>query len=71
MKIFIMRHGDAANIAGDDSLRPLTEQGDLEAKIMGQWLLHKKTKLLDVFVSPYIRAQQTYNNVSSLSLIHI
>ncbi|HCH70248.1 MAG TPA: phosphohistidine phosphatase SixA [Colwellia sp.] len=65
MKIFIMRHGDAANITGDDSLRPLTEQGDLEAEIMGQWLLHNKTKLLDVFVSPYLRAQQTYNNVSS------
>jgi phosphohistidine phosphatase len=66
MQIFIMRHGEAANRAGDDSLRPLTEQGVLEAKIMGQWLLQKNSKLLDVFVSPYIRAQQTFDNVSGL-----
>ena len=66
MQIFIMRHGEAANIAGDDSLRPLTERGVLEAKIMGQWLSQKNTKLLDVFVSPYLRAQQTCENVSSL-----
>lgn len=59
-----MRHGEAANIAGEDSLRPLTEQGIQEAKIMGQWLLKNNSKLLDVFVSPYLRAQQTYANVS-------
>lgn len=66
MQIFIMRHGEAANIAGDDSLRPLTEQGILEAKIMGQWLLQKNSKLLNVFVSPYLRAQQTCENVLDL-----
>lgn len=66
MQIFIMRHGEAANIAGDDSLRPLTEKGELEAKRMGQWLLQKNSTLLDVFVSPYLRAQQTCENVSSL-----
>lgn len=60
-----MRHGEAANISGDDSMRPLTEQGVLEAKLMGQWLLQKKIKLLDVFVSPYLRAQQTCENVCS------
>lgn len=65
MKIFIMRHGEAANIVGDDSLRTLTEQGIVEAKTMGQWLLQSSPKLLDVFVSPYTRAQQTCANVSS------
>ena len=65
MQIFIMRHGEAANTAGDDSLRPLTEQGVLEAKIMGEWLLKNNSKRLDVFVSPYLRAQQTCANVSS------
>ena len=64
MQIFIMRHGEAADVAGDDSLRPLTEQGVLEAKIMGQWLLTSNFKLLNVFVSPYLRAQQTCANVS-------
>lgn len=65
MQIFIMRHGEAANLVGDDSLRTLTDQGVVEAKIMGQWLLQSRPKLLDVFVSPYIRAQQTCANVSS------
>lgn len=66
MQIFIMRHGEAANIVGDDSMRPLTEQGIIEAKLMGQWLLQNSSKLLDVFVSPFIRAQQTYDNVASV-----
>lgn len=66
MQIFIMRHGEADNIAGDDSLRPLTEQGVIEAKLMAQWLVEKKLKRLDIFVSPYIRAQQTCASVSSL-----
>ena len=65
MQIFIMRHGEAADVAGDDSMRPLTEQGALEAKIMGQWLLTSNFKLLNVFVSPYLRAQQTCTNVSN------
>jgi len=68
MKIFIMRHGEAAEIAGDDCLRPLTEQGALETKLMGKWLLDNKHKRLSVFVSPYLRAQQTCANVSSLLL---
>ncbi len=29
MYIFIMRHGEAANIEGKDSLRPLTKLGGL------------------------------------------
>ncbi|MBL4899389.1 MAG: phosphohistidine phosphatase SixA [Colwellia sp.] len=66
MQIFIMRHGDASNLAGDDSLRPLTEQGVLEAKVMGQWLLESIPQFVDVFVSPYLRAQQTCDYVSSV-----
>ena len=66
MQIFVMRHGEAANSAVDDSSRPLTKQGLLESKLMGQWLLEKNTQLLAVFVSPYIRAQQTSAGVSNL-----
>ena len=64
MKIFIMRHGEAAEIAGDDSQRPLTKQGIDEAKTMGQWLSKRSANFLDVLVSPYIRAQQTYESVT-------
>mgnify|MGYP005990452497 CR=1 FL=1 len=63
MKIFIMRHGEAADIAGDDSQRPLTKQGIDEAKTMGQWILQQTPNLVDVMVSPYIRAQQTCDYV--------
>lgn len=66
MQIFIMRHGEAAQIAGNDSLRPLTEKGAIEAKNMAPWLLKQNPKLLNVFVSPYLRAQQTFENMSNV-----
>ncbi|PCH97536.1 MAG: phosphohistidine phosphatase SixA [Gammaproteobacteria bacterium] len=59
MQIFIMRHGEAANVAGKDSLRPLTKQGLFEAEKMGIWLAQTKLSFTNVFVSPYLRAQQT------------
>lgn len=59
MQIFIMRHGEAANIAGEDSLRPLTKKGQLEVEKMGLWLSRSRPKFINVFVSPYLRAQQT------------
>jgi len=65
MQVFIMRHGEAANSAGDDSLRALTKRGVLESELMGQWLLEKNIQVVAMFVSPYIRAQQTSAGVSS------
>jgi len=59
MKIFIMRHGEAAGVLGDDSLRPLSSNGLLEAEQMGKWLARSQISLSYVFVSPYLRAQQT------------
>ncbi len=66
MQILIMRHGEAANIAGEDSLRPLTKQGNLEAEKMGLWLARSKLKLNYVFVSPYRRAQQTCKKITAV-----
>jgi phosphohistidine phosphatase len=63
MKIFIMRHGEAASFASEDSQRPLTTKGVLEAKKMGQWLTYCNPALMNIFVSPYCRAQQTCTNV--------
>lgn len=66
MYIYIMRHGEAANIEGEDSQRPLTKRGATEAEQMGFWLAQRKlTKLLKIFVSPYVRAQQSCNYVLS------
>ncbi len=64
MQIFIMRHGEAVSMSGEDSLRPLTKQGMLETQKMGLCLASCQPKLMNVFVSPYIRAQQTCVNVT-------
>ena len=63
MKIFIMRHGEAANISGEDSQRPLTKQGMLETEKMALWLACLELDVTNIFVSPYLRAQQTCKNV--------
>jgi phosphohistidine phosphatase len=63
MQIFVMRHGQAEAIAPFDSLRALTEEGGKEAEIAGQWLLVNSQAVDCVFVSPYVRAQQTADAV--------
>jgi len=63
MHIFIMRHGEAANIDVEDSRRPLTKKGIIEAEKMGCWLIGQKLSHIKVFVSPYLRAQQSCQSV--------
>jgi len=71
MQIFVMRHGQAEAIARSDALRPLTEEGIKEAKVTGQWLLENSRTFDCVFVSPYLRAQQTADAViSQLGHVH-
>lgn len=64
MKIFIMRHGEAEIIASTDDLRALNSTGKRQAKLQGEWLktqLESTALSLDkVMVSPYVRAQQTF-----------
>ena len=59
MNIFVMRHGQAQNIAASDATRALTSNGINETVKSGQWLLKNYVKLDCIFVSPYLRAQQT------------
>ncbi|MBB1384648.1 phosphohistidine phosphatase SixA [Pseudoalteromonas sp. SG45-5] len=61
--ILIMRHGEATPMQADDAARNLTQLGHTEAEKMGLWLskVHQPDALL---VSPYIRAQQTAQNVA-------
>jgi len=62
MKIYVMRHGQAQFYADSDSQRPLSEMGIHQAKSMGIWLNKQcKTPIQQVWVSPYLRAQQTLN----------
>ncbi len=63
MQIFVMRHGQAQTAAPSDALRPLTEKGINEARLSAQWLVEDQHSFDCVFVSPYLRAQQTADNV--------
>ncbi|WP_107853083.1 phosphohistidine phosphatase SixA [Oceanimonas marisflavi] len=64
MNIFIMRHGQASSQESDDASRPLTEQGSEEVCQMAQWLSQQVTSFDRVMVSPYVRSQQTWQQMS-------
>ncbi|WP_319784030.1 phosphohistidine phosphatase SixA [Oceanisphaera sp. IT1-181] len=64
MNIFVMRHGQAAPEASTDALRSLTEQGRDEVSLMAHWLAPQVTLFDLVLVSPYVRAQQTWLQLS-------
>jgi len=70
MQLFIMRHGEAQNFieqgSRNDSQRALTHQGEQEAQVMASWLQKSHIPPTQVFVSPYVRAQQTCKIVTSL-----
>ncbi|CAH9059562.1 Phosphohistidine phosphatase SixA [Pseudoalteromonas holothuriae] len=64
--ILIMRHGEAEPVNANDESRPLTERGVNQAKEMAWWLKgHYKPQA--VLVSPYIRAQQTAQQVLAIN----
>lgn len=69
MQIFIMRHGEAQNFIEqgirDDSQRALTTLGKQEAQTTADWLQKIQIAPKQVFVSPYVRAQQTCAIVTS------
>lgn len=63
MQVFIMRHGDAALDAASDSVRPLTTHGCDESRLMANWLKGQKVEIERVLVSPFLRAEQTLEEV--------
>ena len=63
MQVFIMRHGDAALDAASDSVRPLTPCGCDESRQMATWLKGQKVDVERVLVSPFLRAEQTLDEV--------
>ncbi|EMA8584831.1 phosphohistidine phosphatase SixA [Escherichia coli] len=65
MQIFIMRHGEAAIDAASDALRPLTERGKSESIKMAEWMTKQGYTIDYVLVSPYLRAQQTFDAVKT------
>ena len=65
MKIFIMRHGEAEHYASSDELRELTNRGRQDSKAVAFAASEQGFKEFDkVLVSPFIRAQQTWLEIS-------
>lgn len=65
MKIFIMRHGEASHTANSDAERHLTIRGRLESLAVVKDRFQPNVNIDKVLVSPYVRAQETWDEVSS------
>lgn len=66
MKVFIMRHGEAVHYANSDAERELTEHGQSQSIAVAKACAKQGINQFDlVLVSPYVRAQQTWEQISS------
>lgn len=63
MHIYIMRHGEAEMMGRSDADRALTPNGRLESEMMASYLADQDISFDAVLVSPYLRAQQTWQSV--------
>jgi len=64
MQIYIMRHGQAEMMANSDAERNLTDIGREESELMAKHLIQHNVTLDAVLLSPFVRAQQTWQSVS-------
>lgn len=68
MQLYIMRHGEAQGFlaldSSEDSQRALSSEGETEVNVMANWFKKMNIKPKHIFVSPYLRAQQTCSLVS-------
>ncbi|MFT6776409.1 MAG: phosphohistidine phosphatase [Paraglaciecola sp.] len=67
MKLIIMRHGEAERFQLQDNTRDLTSLGEKQASRAGKWLnsyLGEDAFVDIALVSSYLRAQQTYSQLS-------
>ncbi len=58
MDLLLWRHAEAED-GDDDMLRRLTERGQKQASLMGEWIRAHQPKDLRIIVSPAVRTQQT------------
>ncbi|MCC2604517.1 phosphohistidine phosphatase SixA [Planctobacterium marinum] len=66
MQLFLMRHGEAEPTFHDDAQRSLTTQGFIESQKTGVWLKENIHNIEYALVSPFKRAQQTFEMVQSI-----
>ncbi|GGI83566.1 phosphohistidine phosphatase SixA [Shewanella gelidii] len=64
MQLYLMRHGEAGFNAASDKERTLTNSGRYHTKLMSNWLCQQVADFDLVLVSPYLRAQQTWQEIS-------
>jgi len=60
-----MRHGEAGHIANSDEERHLTVRGRLESLAVVKDAFEQEVNVDKVLISPYIRAQETWEEISS------
>lgn len=65
MKVAIVRHGSAASGDVYDRSRALTERGHEHAKAAGEWLASQSFQSPRLLASPYLRAQQTAEEIAA------
>lgn len=77
MKLYIMRHGEAVAPSvgmgklGADAERVLTPAGHAEAEHAAEWLKSQHENIDLAIVSPYIRAQQTFEHVAERIAVEV
>jgi phosphohistidine phosphatase len=59
MKLYLIRHATASDIANTDADRELTDEGRQEARIAGAALAKLGAKPSHILTSPLVRARQT------------
>jgi phosphohistidine phosphatase len=59
MKLYLVRHATASDVAPSDAERALTKEGREESRIAGAALLKAGTKPEQILSSPLVRARQT------------
>jgi phosphohistidine phosphatase len=59
MKLYLLRHASASDVAPSDAARELTREGSEEARIAGAALAELGVKPSHILSSPLVRARQT------------
>ena len=65
MKLYLVRHASASDIAPSDAERALTKEGREESRIVGAALLKAGTKPEQILTSPLLRARQTADIIAA------
>ncbi len=66
MRLVLVRHGEAEGPRGNDAERTLTDTGREQARQTGRWLAERLQPDVQLFCSPYLRAQQTAREIGDV-----